>query len=139
MKKRIFMLLMAMVIMLGMSLTAFADQTEYYEGEGFYYRESDDLIQYDMPVNAICVGDQLSGESTAVNGDYIEFWGTLNTSYETSVNETNEIRISINGIMADYISAVVSEDGDDIYWISKGVINGKAFAFQVTLTQLLNQ
>jgi len=34
MKKRIFMLLMTMVMMLGMSLTTFADETRYFEGEG---------------------------------------------------------------------------------------------------------
>jgi len=74
MKKRIFMLLMTMVLVLGMGFSSLADEVKYYEGVAEYdlfYQEHSNYYTENINVTAVEVNDQIFGQFTASNGDIV--------------------------------------------------------------------
>ena len=86
MKKRILMLLMAIMMLLGMSMISYADEARYYEGIANYdeyYQGTGDGFEEDISVIAVRVNDRVSGKFVTSKGDTIEWWAEINDGQMT--------------------------------------------------------
>ena len=96
MKKRVLMLLMAVVMMLGMSFTSMADEVKYYDGVIDWIFPSTAAGQGDseeIAVTATLTDDTFQFEFTDSNGNYVEWKGE--SMYQPDF--FNVVYMNING------------------------------------------
>ena len=132
MKKRIFMLLMAMMMLLGMSLTVFANESVDYEGMVSVELYGTESIAEELSVSGTYTNGVMSGEFTTSNGHNFKWTCDTETNYAEVIiddNYTDDYGGGGFGSNGDFSIGMKCTNSDILF----------GFWFEMTLSPSTNQ